>query len=441
LLAIDYSSSEYNESSTTWPFADRRTMFYAESWALMHYLQLGSQRRTSQLTEYLARLHDGGEPGETFAAVFGDPASLERELREYVRRLSFPSIRLASPEKGSSIAVGAAEPLDDVTAATSLSDLLARTGHVDEARGRLEKILAVNPTAGAVAETLGVLELNAGNTDRAVPWLERAARDRSNLDAQVLWGRAVIDQWEKASIDGSDSTASINDARMALSRAAELRPRDAEALAVSGRAESIAGDDVVKALERLTRAVALAPGQEEYRLMLAEELVRQREFARAADLLGPLAASARTPEIREAARRVMSRAVTREREIVRERAAVTQPDVADSVNPRSGPLFRILRADETRALGMLKTVECEGGRVVLHVDTENESLRLSAVSLSAVEFVSYPAGDRTTAACGPVSPPSRVFATYVESDAVMQATGIDGRATAIELLPDGYDVR
>src|SRR5262249_9186835 len=152
---------------------------------------------------------------------------------------------------------------------TYLSDLLARTGHADEARGRLEKLLAAHPTASAAAETLGVLELNAGHADRAVPWLERAARDPSNLDAQVLWGRAVIEQWETASIDGSDSRASMTEARSALSRAADLRPGDAEALAVSGRAESIAGDDVAGALERLTRAVALAPGQEEYRLMLA----------------------------------------------------------------------------------------------------------------------------------------------------------------------------
>src|SRR5262249_19891890 len=97
--------------------------------------------------------------------------------------------------------------------------------------------------------------------------------------------------------------------------------------------------------------------------------------------------------------------------------------------------------DETRALGILRAVECTGGRVVLHVETENESLRLSAVSLSAVEFTSYPAGGRTAASCGPVSPPSRVFATYVESDAVMQATGIDGRAIAIEGLPDDYEMR
>ena len=440
LLTIDYRSPEYNESGAAWPFADRRSMFYAESWALMHYLQLGNLRRTSQLTEYLARLHDGGEPGETFAAVFGDPATLERELRDYVRRLSFPSIRLASREKGSGVAVGAAEPLDDVTTTTYLSDLLSRTGHVDEARGRLETILAAHPTAGAVAETLGVLELNAGNGDRAVMWLERAAHDRSNLDAQVLWGRAVIDQWEKASIDGSDSIASINEARSALSRVVALRPGDAEALAVSGRAESIAGDDVARALELLTRAVALAPGQEEYRLMLAEELVRQREFARAADLLGPLAASARTPEIREAAGRVMSRAVMRERETARERAAVTEADRPVSV-PRSERLFRILHPDETRALGLLRTVECEAGRVVLHVETEDESLRLSAATLSAVEFIAYPAGDRTAAACGPVSPPLRVFATYAESDAVVQATGIDGRAIAIEGLPEDYEVR
>ena len=437
LLAIDYGSPEYNEGSATWRFADRRSVFYAESWALMHYLQLGNHTRALQLTEYLARLHDGAEPKETFAAVFGDTAILERELREYIRRLSFPSIRLASTDKVGATGVGAADILDDVAATTYLSDLLARTGHVDEARGRLQNVLAANPTASAAAEALGVLELNAGNADRALPWLERAARDRFNVDAQVLWGRAVIERYEKASIDGSGAEVPINDARSALSRAAELRPDNAEALAASGRAESIAGDDVARALELLTRAVALAPGQEEYRLMLAEELVRQREFVRATELLGPLAASARRPEIREAARRVMSRAVTREREIARERAAATQPEPSASVNPRSGPLFRVLRPDETRAVGMLTTVDC-GGRVVLHVETEDESLRLSAATISAVQVISYPAGHGTALTCGPVNPPSRVFATYVESDAVIQATGIDGRAIAIEVLPDWY---
>ena len=44
-------------------------------------------------------------------------------------------------------------------------------------------------------------------------------------------------------------------------------------------------DDVARALELLTRAVALAPGQEEYQLMLAEELVRQIRNSRLEGLI------------------------------------------------------------------------------------------------------------------------------------------------------------
>src|SRR5262249_32536574 len=150
------------------------------------------------------------------------------------------------------------------------------------------------PDATAAAETLGVLELNAGNADRALRWLERAAADRSNAGAQMLWGRAVVERYERASNDGSDPGISLNDARGALARAAALRPDDAETLATLGRAESIAGEDVGKALALLDKATALAPGQEDYRLMLAEELVRQRQFARASEILGPLAADARS---------------------------------------------------------------------------------------------------------------------------------------------------
>ena len=47
----------------------------------------------------------------------------------------------------------------------------------------------------------------------------------------------------------------------------------------------------------------------------------------------------------------------------------------------------------------------------------------------------------TNVTTGAVEPPARVFATYHESDAAMQATGIDGRAVAIELLPETYEVR
>lgn len=427
LLAVDYASPEYNEGN-------RRSAFYAESWALMHYLQLGSQRRAAELAAYLSQLHDGGQPPEVFATVFGDPAILERELRDYVRKFSFPAFRVDFAERVGVAAIGRADVLSEADSGIYLADLLGRTGHLDEARTRLENLLAAHPAASAAAETLGVLELNAGNSERALPWLERAAREGSAATAQVLWARAVIERYETDANDGRAHDSSLTDARRALEQAASLRPDDAETLATFGRAESIAGENTGKALALLNRAVALAPGQEEYRLMLAEELIRQRQFARATELLDPLIAGARRVEIRDVARHAMSFIAERRNETER-----------TSIPPETAPLrtatFRIPRPNETRAEGKLTAIDCAAGAIVMHIETEDESLRLSAAGIDAVQFISYAGNGAKGLACGSVEPASRVFATYLESDATNQAAGIDGRAVALEVLPEGYQKR
>ena len=171
--------------------------------------------------------------------------------------------------------------------------------------------------------------------------------------------------------------------------------------------------------------------------MLAEELVRQRQFAQATEMLGPLMASARRPEIRDAARRAMSFVPAPAND--RAAAAVGRPEASPSAAPASR--FRVLRPNETRAVGSLTTVDCANGSVVLQVETDDESLRLSAASLVAVQVISYQPAAPKPLVCGAVNPPPRVFATYQESEATVQATGIDGRAIAIEILPDGYPVR
>src|SRR5262245_2858150 len=282
LLAITYTSPEYNEG-------DRRGLFYAESWALMHYLQLGSKLRASQLAQYLDRLRSGASHRESFEATFGDLAALERELQNYLRSFNFPSVRLEFDAAVKGTGAGAAEVLSGDISTSYVADLLARTGHVDEARRRLQNILDANPRSTTAAAVLGVLEVNAGNADRALPWLELAATDPSHSEAQVLWGRAVIERSVRTLNEGGDP-GSLTDVRQVLARAADLRPNDAETLATLGRAESIAGEDRRKAITLLERAVKLAPGQDEYRLMLAEELVQQRQYLRAKDILEPLAA-------------------------------------------------------------------------------------------------------------------------------------------------------
>ena len=57
LLTIEHSSPLYNEGN-------RRSLFYAQSWALTHMLLLGGQNRTANLSAYLDQLLSGKTPAE-----------------------------------------------------------------------------------------------------------------------------------------------------------------------------------------------------------------------------------------------------------------------------------------------------------------------------------------------------------------------------------------
>jgi hypothetical protein len=72
------------------------TLFYAQSWALTHYLQSDAQRR-SALASYVARLGAGADPVHAAREEFGDLEALADDLRSYVRSRRFHGARLGRP--------------------------------------------------------------------------------------------------------------------------------------------------------------------------------------------------------------------------------------------------------------------------------------------------------------------------------------------------------
>src|SRR5262249_29193024 len=63
-LLVDSKSPYYNEKS-------KQGIFYAQSWALVHYLMAGNQgRRRGQLAKYLTLLADGKPLQESFETAF-----------------------------------------------------------------------------------------------------------------------------------------------------------------------------------------------------------------------------------------------------------------------------------------------------------------------------------------------------------------------------------
>lgn len=444
LLAVDWLSPTYNEG-------DRRTVFYAQSWALVHYLMLANGPRTGQFSRYVGLLTRGVGPDSAFTQAFGaDRAALERELQDYIRKFAFPAVRFDFDEKIALGTSGQAEPIDDVEANAYLGDLLARTRRVDEARGKLSALHAANPESGRAALNLGLLELRDGHPDLALPLIESAASQMpGDESAQLALGAALLERLRQLERGSDVANDVIARARRALARSLELSPNLAHTLATFGQLELLIGDDLPKGVAYLDRAARLVPSREAYRLLLGTGLIRLGEYDRAQTMLGPLIAMGSSVEVRESARRLLRAMAVRiqeDRDLAAEQAAAasdTTPPARSTTaaaEPEPSPWQLStppLRQNQGRVIGELTAVECQAGAVVFAVQAGGRTVRLRAASVTAVEFVTYRSDAPRSISCGAMAQPWLVQATYQ----LPAASGIDGQALLVEILPEGYPVR
>ena len=147
LFRIERFSADYSEG-------DRATVFYAQSWALVHYLmqdeRAGQGRRIS---EYLRLRAAGVDDPDATRRALGDPGGLHRAVEGYVRGLSFAVRRLSVPpdaagEPSKARELGASEVL------TARAALLLVADRRDEARALFEKALELDPGDAAAREGL-----------------------------------------------------------------------------------------------------------------------------------------------------------------------------------------------------------------------------------------------------------------------------------------------
>jgi tetratricopeptide (TPR) repeat protein len=242
LFTVDQNSKEYNEK-------DRRGGFYAESWALTHYLLGGSPERRGQFQELL-RLTKAGTPGnEAFQKVFGgDPAALERELHNYAKSYIFDYTRTPiQPEANLTMAV---HPMAWPDVLFRLGDLLTNIGpeHRAAAEEDFRAALAIQPDHGLSLAGLGLLAELADRPREARPFYEKAAKLAPNdFLVQYRYAKNLLDD---------PQPDSLRAARAALTRVVALRPDFGEAWARLGytyQAEESMDENAVHILETAHR--------------------------------------------------------------------------------------------------------------------------------------------------------------------------------------------
>jgi tetratricopeptide (TPR) repeat protein len=173
LFAVDHDSPYYHEEN-------KGSIFYAESWALVHYLEVNDrQTHQDRLGAYSKLLIQKQDPVTAATAAFGDLGKLQKDLENYIRTDSFRYFRMASPP--------APDPASFLTATVSATDadarraeFLAYNGRTAEARTMLDAVLKQDPNNAIACETLGYMALQQHDTEGARKWLTQAVKLNSH---------------------------------------------------------------------------------------------------------------------------------------------------------------------------------------------------------------------------------------------------------------------
>jgi tetratricopeptide (TPR) repeat protein len=447
LIAVDQSSALYNES-------DRRSIFYAEAWALTHYLLMERPGGVAAVNTYVRAVAKGSNAIQAFADAFGaTPTAMDEALQQYVRR---PAFRSAIHTLAERIAVGEPEQahvIPDAQAEAMLGTIQLHVGRMDEATSRIEAAAAAGPGLAQTQLALGLLRLEQSHPAQALPPLEAAARlAPDDFVAQYTFALTMLQQ------EGDHAPTSDDQrerAHAALTRAIAINPRSADALAWQAYADLLLNTRIPEARAAMVRAVELAPERPEYRLRLAEVYVRQGDHAHASTILASLAEHA-DAHVSQAARTLLTqvRAADRRREAnaaaavaaayavnsprpaAGEREAGATESGAEALAPRAYVPLRPVRRGEERAYGELTQVDCSSAGVRLFLKVGTRTISTTAKLLADVIVTSFVDDNPSPLSCGTRVTPESVYMTWrTTTGARTGSAPIVGKAVAVEFVP------
>ncbi len=166
LFQVDTSSVHYRE-------ADRSTVFYAQSWALVHYLALAAPARKGQLNRLFGLLAEGRDEMEATREILGDFGALKKELEVYVSRRSMPFVRKPR-EQADEAARWPARRLSKAEVLALRGSVLLSGRRSGEGRPLIQEALKLEPGLGEAAEAMGIAAFVAEDRATSRDWLARA---------------------------------------------------------------------------------------------------------------------------------------------------------------------------------------------------------------------------------------------------------------------------
>lgn len=407
VLATTRDSPHYSEGS-------RRGMFYAESWLLVHMLQLGQPNRVPAFAAYLRELTNGTPPETAWAHQF-DTEAIDKALHAYAHHPS-TALRTYAVTDDIARAPAVVVPLLPQDLESTLGEVLTAQGKKDLAGAHFASALALQPDAaramvGKAHASDQTLRL-ASSTGAPGDWF-----------GDYMIGATLLEHSETL------DRPSLDVARAALGRVVVARPELPNAYVLFAMASDKVDADPKTAVDALTKAHVAVPARDDYTITLAHALIRTGAFAQARSVLGSVIAHPHLPGARDLALKAMEEVAAAEQDASTRAAAEPAPaQEAPSSAPPEQAVFRSVGAGERRVKGTLQRIDCSRKRVEFVVDIGDRVAHFLAAKMDQVEFISYRTDLQGSVACGARTSPDPVYVTW-------RAGELDGTVVAIEFLP------
>ena len=426
LLKMNESSPLYNEGS-------RRSVFYAQTWALTHMLLLGEPNRQAKFSEYVNRVAVGASSGDAWKETFGDE-DLQKALSQYIRRLEYKNFRFTFPDSVAKVTT-TASTVNQADTQAFQALLLTALGEFDAANVRLTQLKKLNPASP-------MLPVMAARI---------ASKQSQAVDAASLRPITTPSDWFFAYVAGI--TVADGGERQAVAVEAEDVDVAKRLLTASwtGREPTLNGAARLVALElrtptgpsketvaAFTTARDRAPHRYQYASLYVQILVAQKDYTQAQAVVAPFIGGTYPPNVRTHARTLMGYIVRASQPAS---ATSSRPEPFPGMAPPGEtptttssapkPIYRQLKEGEDQLDGILTQIECVQGKgITFHVKVGDKNETAWVATFNEVDFITYRDDLTGRIQCGPLATPMAVLLTWKKgADAGVRV------AVAVEFKP------
>jgi tetratricopeptide (TPR) repeat protein len=451
LLQVDHKSPYYNER-------DKQSIFYAQSWALMHYLLLNSEQRASQLARFIDLISTKVPAEQAFSQSFNTSFEvMESELREYIRQDHYRMMQRTFERKLDPAKEMQSRSISEAEATAYLGDLLLHSERA-ETEAYLLKALSLDPNLAMAHASLGMLRFRQGRPEEARVSLERAVAANSQnylihyYYAYVL-GRPPKDDGRPNYGYPPEVAALI---RSELKKAIALRPDYPESYNLLAFINLVTNTDLDESILMLKRALESSPGRIDFMYMLGQIYMNKDNYRAARPLLEQVVQSQEEERVRRHASKLIETMAAIEEDRAKRRSTrsgmvTTSGTRLDSSNSEFEELTPIDPADvlrealrqpadgETQLQGSLLRVDCGPTGFIFVIKSGDRVWHLKTDSFRKLGLITYDPEVKGEITCGARSRANVVVVCYVPFGD--KKGGVDGSLKSLAFVPSDFQLK